>query len=191
MLIIVLLCDSDRYLVQQGVGSGTGLRPAIDFRIIYAHRRITIAGIVSRPKYVKEALKLLSRQQDLVPFEVQHGTTNVTIPMTMTVTKGVVSSNPGTPLEAEQGTMSVKVPYMCLAFVIEEKVLWMTDTNHIPERAWNVIHYGLDALDIGPAPDQVERSLLLAFVDLADLFMIGRASQTYLLDGDESHAVSR
>lgn len=94
--------------------------------------------------------------------------------MSMSVVKGA-DSNPGTPSEAEQGTMSVKVPYMCLAFIIEEKVLWMTDTNHIPERAWNVIHYGLDAMDIGPAPEQVQRRLPLAFVDLADLMRIGNA----------------
>lgn len=93
----------------------------------------------------------------------------------MSVAKGVTDSNPSTPLDAEQGTMSVKVPYMCLAFVIQEKVLWMTDTNRIPERAWNVIHYGLDAIDIGPAPEQVKRKLPLAFVDLADLMMIGCA----------------
>ena len=36
----------DRYLVQQGIGSGTGLRPAIDFKIITAHQKINIAGIV-------------------------------------------------------------------------------------------------------------------------------------------------
>lgn len=37
----------DRYLVQSGVGSGTGFKPAIDFRTINAHQRVTIAGIVS------------------------------------------------------------------------------------------------------------------------------------------------
>ena len=115
------------------------------------------------------------RPQDLVPFEVQHGTTNVTIPMTVTANKGNIASPPGTPLEPAQGTISVKVPYMCLAFVIEETVLWMTDTNHVPESAWNIIHYGLEAMDIGPAPDQIKRKLPLAFVDLADMVMIGRA----------------
>lgn len=71
-----------------------------------------------------------------------------------------------------------------------------------------MIHHGLDALDIGLAPDQVKQSFPLAFVDLADLFMIGRAhldlrgfiesrdggeaaSETCLLVGNETHAMSR
>jgi hypothetical protein len=35
------------YLVQTGIGSGTGLKPALDFKLIDAHQEITIAGIVS------------------------------------------------------------------------------------------------------------------------------------------------
>lgn len=95
--------------------------------------------------------------------------------MAMSVSKGAQDSDPGTPSEGEQGTMMVKVPYMCLAFVIEDKVLWMTDTNHIPERAWNIIHYGLEAAEIGPSPEQNKRKIPVAFLDLADDRMFGCA----------------
>jgi hypothetical protein len=95
--------------------------------------------------------------------------------MSMAMTKGGEDSTPGTPFDGAQASMTVKVPYMCLAFVIEDKILWMTDTNEIPQTAWNVIHYGLEAAESGPAPDQLKRRLPLAFLDLADDRMYGRA----------------
>lgn len=113
--------------------------------------------------------------QDIVPFEVQHGTTSVSVPMNMAMTKGGEDSTPGTPSEGAQASMMVKVPYMCLAFVIEDKLLWMTDTNEIPRKAWNIIHYGLDAAESGPSPDQPQKRPCVAFVDLADDRMYGRA----------------
>jgi hypothetical protein len=114
-------------------------------------------------------------EQDIVPFEVQHGTTNVSVPMSMAMTRGGEDSTPATPSDDAQASMMVKVPYMCLAFVIEDKLLWMTDTNEIPRKAWNIIHYGLDAAESGPPPDQLRKRLPVAFVDLADDRMYGRA----------------
>lgn len=90
------------------------------------------------------------------------------------MTKGGEDSTPGTPLDSAQASMMVKVPYMCLAFVIEDKLLWMTDTNEIPQKAWNIIQYALDAAESGPAPDQLKKRLPLAFIDLADDRMYGR-----------------
>ncbi|KAJ9120334.1 hypothetical protein QFC24_005288 [Naganishia onofrii] len=141
------------YLVQTGIRSGTGLKPALDFKIIDAHQEITIAGIV------------------------QHGTTGVVVPMTMSKAEiDEAISVPSTPEDDnEAGTMHIKVPYMTLALLIEDKILWMTDTNVLPDRAWNILLYGLNTEKINTSPNRAKRRLPIAFIDLADHMMIGRA----------------
>ncbi|KAJ9103757.1 hypothetical protein QFC21_002218 [Naganishia friedmannii] len=147
------------YLVQAGVGSGTGLKPALDFKIIDAHKEITIAGI------------------NFLPFEVQHGTTDVTVPMTVSAAKGNHDTSvPSSPEEfSQEATMKIKVPYMTLALLIEDKILWMTDTNVLPDRAWNILLHGVNKEGAIVAPDSSKRKLPMAFIDLADHMMIGRA----------------
>lgn len=98
------------------------------------------------------------------------------IPMTSGVGKADNTSMPSTPGEGSQdASMRMQMPYMTLALLIEEKILWMTDINAIPERAWNVLFYGVTGDGGDVALDQPKRRLPIAFIDLADHMMIGRA----------------
>lgn len=116
-------------------------------------------------------------RQNFLPFEVQHGTTGVVVPMTMSKAEiDEAISVPSTPEDDnEAGTMRIKVSYMTLALLIEDKILWMTDTNVLPDRAWNILLYGLNTEKINTSPNRAKRRLHIAFIDLADHMMIGRA----------------
>lgn len=61
---------------------------------------------------------------------------------------------------------------MTLAFLIEDKVLWMTDASIVPQQAWEIIHYGLSSKNSqGENPDvRRKRRLAIAFVDLSEIY---------------------
>lgn len=61
---------------------------------------------------------------------------------------------------------------MTLAFLIEEKVLWMTDAGSIPRKAWDILHYGLPGTDSqrNSTHDRPKRRLAIAFVDLSEIY---------------------
>jgi hypothetical protein len=89
------------------------------------------------------------------------------------------------------------VPYMTLAFLIEDKILWMTDVGRIPEKTWDVLHYGLDAGDSSNGVGRgSRRKLPLAFIDLSESYPLRAhlSPRTFLeviekLDAQKSYAI--
>lgn len=62
---------------------------------------------------------------------------------------------------------------MTLAFLIEDKVLWMTDTGIIPKKAWDFLHFGGTFTDKQPNGTQkgpTKRRLAIAFLDLSEVY---------------------
>lgn len=88
---------------------------------------------------------------------------------------------------------TITIPYICLAFLVDEKVLWMSDVGKIPEKAWNIFHYGLSS-SLEPHNDrtsQPKRRLPVAFVDLSENFPLRShlSPRTFLQVVDKLEAI--
>lgn len=123
-------------------------------------------------------------RQEFVPLEVDHGFSIV--PVSDSQRSSPISNNATT-----------TVPYMTLAFVIEEQILWMTDVGRIPGKTWDVLHYGLDTSDsLNGETDRPRRKLPLAFIDLSESYPLRAhlSPRTFLevvekLDAEKSYAI--
>lgn len=140
------------------------------FHIIEPHRPYTIAGIVSiaGPSHTESfEMTIASPLQNFVPIEVEHGFSSVPA----ATSSGNTANNSPRPAGSTPAATTV-VPYMTLAFLIEDKVLWMTDASVIPQKAWDILHYGLSFQDSqGDSTDnQRKRRLAIAFVDLSEIY---------------------
>ncbi|KAJ9120064.1 hypothetical protein QFC22_002961 [Naganishia vaughanmartiniae] len=128
---------------------------------------------------------------DIVSVEVEHGFTN------MQVLSAGVDSALTKPESDEVGLCikqnSITVPYLCLAFLVDEKILWMSDVGKIPEKAWNIFHYGLSStLDSqNERANSPKRRLPVAFVDLSENFPLRAhlSTRTFLQVVDKLEAV--
>lgn len=95
--------------------------------------------------------------QEFVPLEVQHGFS-------------IVPANDSLDNNTNSSRTTTTVPYMTLAFLIEDKILWMTDVSTIPQKTWDVLHYGLDAAGSLNSETKQRRRLPLAFIDLSEIY---------------------
>ncbi|GHJ83805.1 hypothetical protein NliqN6_0207 [Naganishia liquefaciens] len=87
----------------------------------------------------------------ILPLEVQHGFS-------------VVSASDSLGVDLNVGPTRTE-PYMTLAFLIEDDILWMTDASIIPRKTWDILHHGLDKEIKHP-----RRRLSLAFIDLSEIY---------------------
>lgn len=118
-----------------------------------------------------------------MPLEVQHGFT-------------VVQANDPPNANSDNCSTSRREPYIALAFLVEDKILWMTDVSAIPEKTWNVLHYGLDPDHTDSETKRSQRRLPVAFIDLSDIDPRGAhlSVRTFLevvekLDAKRSYAI--
>jgi hypothetical protein len=128
--------------------------------------------------------------QDIVPVEVEHGHTSIQVPpVKADSTPMGIRSNGG----LRDGRKSNTMPYLCLAFLIDDKMLWMTDVGKVPEKAWTIFHYGLSSALESPntPPSRPIRRLPVAFVDLSENFPLRAhlSPRTFLQVVDKLEAV--
>ena len=96
-------------------------------------------------------LLILILLQKILPLEVQHGFS-------------VVSASDSLRVDLNVGPTRTE-PYMTLAFLIGDDILWMTDASIIPKKIWDILHHGLDKEIKHP-----RRRLSLAFIDLSEIY---------------------
>ncbi|KAJ9103760.1 hypothetical protein QFC21_002222 [Naganishia friedmannii] len=155
--------------------SSVGLTTAgnMSFHIIEPHKLYNIAGI------------------DIIPVEVEHGLTIKQVsPAEAKPTMTEDTSGGEGVREERKGDI---VPYLCLAFLVDDKLLWMTDVGKISEKAWNIFRYGLSsALESQiKRTNSHKRRLPVAFVDLSENFPLRAhlSPRTFLQVVDKLEAI--